>query len=121
MRCELIGPGRIDYYVHNPYAILIDVRQEELYNKSHIKGAYNWPFSEINTFEGYRKFCEYFKDKMLVYVIYCDMGVNSLIVGNNLSSMGYRTKSLVGGMSGYKGTAIITGDSHNNDKGFKTT
>ncbi len=111
MRCELIGPGRLDYYIYNPYATLIDVRPEEMYRKIHITGAYNWPFSELNTFEGYRKFSQYFADKRGIYVIYCDMGVNSMIAGNNLASMGYRTKSLVGGISGYKGDAMITSDS----------
>ena len=108
MRCELIGPGRLDYYIYNPYAVLIDVRPREMYNRAHITGALNWPFSEINTFEGYRKFCKHFEDKRGIYVIYCDMGVNSMIVGNNLATMGYRTKSLVGGITGYKGSGITS-------------
>ena len=110
MRCELIGPGRLDYYIYNPYATLIDVRPEEMYNKIHIKGAYNWPFTKLNTFEGYKIFSQYFEDKMRIYVIYCDMGVNSMIAGNNLASMGYRIKSLVGGISGYKGNGLVTSD-----------
>ena len=108
MRCELIGPGRLDYYIYNPYAVLIDVRPREMYNRAHITGALNWPFSEIIKFEGYRKFCKHFEDKRGIYVIYCDMGVNSMIVGNNLATMGYRTKSLVGGISGYKGSGITS-------------
>ncbi len=107
MRCELIGPGRLDYYIYNPYATLIDVRQEEMYNKIHITGACNWPFLKLNTFEGYKKFSQHFADKMAIYVIYCDKGVNSMIVGNNLASMGYRTKSLVGGISSYKGDCLV--------------
>lgn len=109
MRCELIGAGRLDYYIYNPYATLIDVRIKDMYNISHITGAYNWPFNELNTVDGYKKFCKHFKDKRVIYVIYCDKGVNSLIVGNNLASMGYRTKSLVGGISGYKGEKITLG------------
>lgn len=46
----------------------------------------------------------------MIYVIYCDMGVNSMIAGNNLAAMGYRVKSLVGGISGYKGKELATSD-----------
>ena len=109
MNCELIGPGRIDYYVNNPYAVIIDVRDKELYDKGHLRGAYNWPFMSINLVEGYKKFCQHFKDKRGIYVIYCNHGINSMIVGNNLAAMGYRTKSLVGGISGYKGNNIVSG------------
>ena len=110
MRCELIGPGRLDYYINNPYTNIIDVRPEDMYKKLHITGAYNWPFLNFNTFEGYKKFSQYFADKRVIYVIYCDMGVNSMIAGNNLAAMGYRVKSLVGGISGYKGTELVTSD-----------
>lgn len=51
MRCELIGPGRLDYYINNPYTNIIDVRPEDMYKKLHITGAYNWPFLKLNTFE----------------------------------------------------------------------
>jgi len=61
-------------------------------------------------FEGYKKFSQYFADKRVIYVIYCDMGVNSMIAGNNLAAMGYRVKSLVGGISGYKGKELATSD-----------
>ena len=110
MRCELIGPGRLDYYINNPHTNIIDVRPEDMYKKLHITGAYNWPFLKLNTFEGYKKFSQYFADKRVIYVIYCDMGVNSMIAGNNLAAMGYRVKSLVGGISGYKGKELVTSD-----------
>ena len=42
MRCELIGQGRLDYYINNPYTNIIDVRPEDMYKKLHITGAYNW-------------------------------------------------------------------------------
>lgn len=107
MRCDLIGPRVIDYYVNNPYAYLIDVRPNDMYNISHIENAFNWPFSQLNTFEGYRRFLNYFKDKNKIYVIYCDKGANSMIAGNNLAAYGYRTKSLVGGFQSYKGKYIV--------------
>ena len=86
MRCELIGPGILDYYIYNPYAVL----------------TVEWFILLVC------KFCKHFEDKRGIYVIYCDMGVNSMIVGNNLATMGYRTKSLVGGISGYKGSGITS-------------
>lgn len=69
MRCELIGPGRLDYYIYNPYAVLIDVRPREMYNRAHITGALKLAIFGVNTFEGYRSFANILKTKE-AYMLY---------------------------------------------------
>ena len=61
-------------------ATIIDVRTEEEYNESHIKGAVNIPLDTIDTIT---------YDKNETLIIYCASGVRSVKAINKLVDMGY--------------------------------
>lgn len=66
--------------------IIIDVRTKEEYNESHIKGAINIPYDEIN------KDSNIEKDK--VVFVYCKSGGRSKIAYNTLKSLDYEVYDL---------------------------
>lgn len=114
MSCENISARKLDYYVNNPYAVILDLRDEEDYRISHIQGAINIPYnmmesiinSMIYNHSDLRiKGIQY--DKNTIIVLYCTRGSQSLIICNKLSGMGYMTKSLVGGMMQYRGRYLV--------------
>lgn len=111
MSCEMISSRKIDYYVNDPYAVIIDIREEEKYKKAHIKGAVNIEYellsTELNRMlrngKASLEFRRYFGDRNKIYVFYCDKGAVSLIVCDKMSKLGYNCKSIVGGFDAYKG------------------
>ena len=54
MNCELIGPRKLEYYINNPYSYIIDIRSKEMYDSGHIKGAENYPYDYLSSYEGIR-------------------------------------------------------------------
>ena len=103
MKCELIGPRKLEYYINNPYSYIIDIRSKEMYDSGHIKGAENYPYDYLSSYEGIRAFKSQYRDKSAIYVLYCETGTNSLLVCNKLALYGYIVKSLAGGIRGYNG------------------
>ncbi len=107
----MISSRKIDYYVNDPYAVIIDIRVEEKYKKAHIKGAVNFEYellsTELNRMlrngKASLEFRRYFGDRNKIYVFYCDKGAVSLIVCDKMSKLGYNCKSIVGGFDAYKG------------------
>lgn len=81
--------------------ILLDVREEEEFNKGHLEGAVNLPVSRIE--EAPEKFP---KDKTVI--VYCTHGGNSLLAARELSGLGYRVVNTYGGLSYYRGRHFIT-------------
>lgn len=63
--------------------IILDVRTEEEYNESHIKGAINIPYDAIT------ENIDISKDKMIF--IYCKSGRRSAIANETLKNLGYNT------------------------------
>ena len=62
---KTISAKMLDYFVGQPDAWIIDLREHSVYERSHIKGAVNVPYEEL---EGGYAFP---KDKFLVF--YCDL------------------------------------------------
>ncbi|MDO5338381.1 MAG: rhodanese-like domain-containing protein [Eubacteriales bacterium] len=97
---ETISGKMIDYYVGRKDVIIIDLRDKNEYDKSHIRGALNFPYGET----GWKR--EYPKDKILI--LYCDRGGASLMAARELARRGFRTRSLVGGFEAYRGRNIVS-------------
>jgi len=64
--------------------IIVDVRTKEEYQESHIVGAINIPYDEIDNS----------LDKSKTIFVYCKSGKRSSIAYNNLISMGYTVYDL---------------------------
>lgn len=80
--------------------IIIDLRDIEDYNLSHIKGAKNVPFEyfekSINSIPNYKEI-----------VLYCDMGSTSIICSRILAKKGYVVYNLINGLKNYTGQFLV--------------
>lgn len=112
MNCENISARKVDYYVNNPQAVIIDLRSREDYNRLHISGAVNVPFDEMEIkleqernngiIIGKKRY-----NKENIFVVYCDRGSKSLIICSKLAQWGYQVKTVVGGISQYHGKYLV--------------
>ena len=96
---ETISAKMLDYYVVRRDTLIIDLREKESYMHSHVKGAVNMPYGEI---DGYTAF-----PKGKILVLYCDRGGASLQAARILARNGYKTKTVIGGMKEYRGRNLI--------------
>ena len=69
------------------------------YYKSHVKGAVNVPYGELEN--GYA----FPKEKMLVF--YCDRGGASMVAAREFVRRGYKTRSVIGGFAAYRGRNLV--------------
>lgn len=70
---------------------VIDIRDIEKFNGSHIMGAHNIPM--IKLLSDYSKYL----DKNKVYYIYCQKGITSIRVVGFLRKQGYNVYNVIGG------------------------
>ena len=82
------------FKLDNP--IIIDIRNNYLYNISHVKGAINIPY--YNLLNNY----SHYLDKKRKYYLYCDEGKQSFEISKRLNSFGYNTMSISGGFITFK-------------------
>lgn len=90
-----ISAKDVDSYIYDEYTIIGDLRSTKEYREYHIKNAVNFPEETI-----FDKL--YVLDKYDLIILYCDRGVNSLMVAKRLKNMNYNVKSVVGGMNFYR-------------------
>ena len=76
--------------------IIVDIRESFEYKMSHIEGAVNIPKDLLELVP------EKYLNKNNYYVLYCDKGIFSSKLSNELNKKGYKTISLSGGYSKYK-------------------
>lgn len=96
---DTISAEDLDSYIGRKDVVIIDLRENEMYENSHLKTAVNIPYEKL---EECRKFS---KKKLLV--LYCQRGSSSLFAARELMKMGYRVKSVVGGIRCYKGNSML--------------
>ena len=81
----LVGCGKakskLDQILEKNNYIIVDVRTEEEFNESHVKGAINIPYDEID------EDTDLIKTKTIM--VYCKSGKRSNIAYNTLKSLGY--------------------------------
>lgn len=112
MSCENISTRKLDYYVNNPQAVIIDLRNEEDYKKYHIKNAVNIPYEEMDKQLGQQPgnsitLQEKKYNKENIFVVYCDRGSKSLMICSKLAVRGYQVKTVVGGINQYHGKYLV--------------
>ena len=101
---ETISAKMLDYYVDRMDSLIIDLRSEENYQKSHIKGAVSCPYDESeepdNCLMG-----SFPQGKLLVF--YGARGGASMKAAKRLAKRGYRTRSVIGGFQAYRGRNLV--------------
>lgn len=100
MKFQTFSAKELDSYRGNPYAVVIDVRTADEYEKMHFDGAINIPYEELIQKTNLPR------DKNLI--LYCERGSMSLMAAKILSQKGYRVKTMVGGIHTYRGSNLIS-------------
>ena len=95
---ETISAKMLDYYADRSDALIIDVRDAALYQKSHIRGAVNYPYSQIEQCR------ELPREKLLIF--YCQRGGSSMAAARLFVKKGYKTRSVIGGFEAYRGRSL---------------
>ena len=95
MDFEMIAPKEVERYLHRQDTFIIDLRSPEEYRDRHLQGALNIPYER-------RKTAVFFQKNVLL-VFYCDRGSLSMAAAREYAGKGYRTRTVVGGLSAYQG------------------
>ena len=84
---------------------LIDLRSRNAYEYSHLKGAVNIPYEELERMlkEGTLERAE-----GIPMVLYCARGSLSMLACNHLSARGYPVVNTAGGLAAYRGTSMVS-------------
>ena len=78
---------------------LLDVRDRDAYDGSHLEGAVNIPLEELEL-----RVHELSRDRPVI--IYCGHGSRSMQAARFLDERGYHAVSVVGGLSYYRGVHL---------------
>lgn len=105
---DTIAAQELDVYINRNDVIIIDLREQEAYEKSHFRTAVSVPYGKLETC---RKFS---REKLLV--VYCERGSTSLFAARTLMKMGFRVKSVVGGIRCYQGSNLYFSAEHSRIK-----
>ncbi len=100
MSMEAIYPKELEGYINDNRTMIIDLREKEDFQEKHIKGAYNIPYEtqERRLFQ---------LSKARTYILYCERGTTSFKAAREMSKKGYHVKSLMNGISMYKGKYLV--------------
>lgn len=90
---QLVSAKEVDRYAYKNEYVIIDIRSPKEFRERHIKGAVCIPYERL--FQQARLL----KNRTLI--LYCDRGGLSLKAAKELQEMGYRVKSVVGGIEAY--------------------
>ena len=95
---ETISARMLDYYVGRNDALI----KEKAYAESHVRGAVNIPYETLENRKNLPM------NKILVF--YCDRGGASMAAAREFVRRGYRTRSVIGGFTAYRGRNLVSGD-----------
>lgn len=88
---KIIGVEDLDELLGREDIIVVDLRSPEAYHKYHIKGARNYPYDEMDTWER-----ELLAKRRLL--LYCERGSESLMAARRLNRRANEVFTLVGGV-----------------------
>jgi len=98
MRFETIPAKALDHMVYDQKAFIIDLRSQKEFEEAHIKGAVNIPYGSTNDYSAL--------PKDMILVLYCERGSTSMMLAKELSSQGYRVRTVIGGLNAYRGNYL---------------
>ncbi len=100
---QTIPIWEIDNYIdYNDNIMIIDLRNRQSYRKSHIKGAVNLPYEEMDSWINSLQ-----KDKLIIF--YCARGGQSMMICRNLEPYGYQVLNIANGIAYYRGKYMVWG------------
>ena len=88
---KMIVVGELDELRMQKDILIVDLRDQDAYRKYHIKGAKNYPYEEMDTWE----------EELLRYrklLLYCERGSESLMVARRMNRRTNEVYTLVGGI-----------------------
>ncbi len=91
MRFDNITLERALWMMEHYPVILIDVREPEKYQKSHLKGAVNIPYDKLSNTSF---------QKEATYIVYCDNGMQSMRAARDMAIEGCHVYNVIGGIKG---------------------
>jgi rhodanese-related sulfurtransferase len=93
----------VDHYI-NYYSdiMIIDLRSQSSYRQSHIQGAVNLPYEDMD-----RWVSSLPKDKLLIF--YCSRGGQSMMACRKLEQSGYNVVNIANGIAYYRGKYMVRG------------
>ena len=101
MYYPIISMRELDYWIGiGRQMYLVDLRGRDAYAKSHLRGAVNIPFDELDERLG-----ELPAGVPLVF--YCVRGSQSMLACNHLSDRGYQVVNAAGGLNAYRGQHLV--------------
>lgn len=95
MKFQAIGVRELEACLRRPNTVLIDLRTKEEYELSHLEGAVNIPYEDL---ENYKKRLS----KQNAYILYCERGGSSLMAAKELSQEGYSIYTVIGGIRAWE-------------------
>lgn len=96
MGFSIIPVRDLEAAVKQQGTILIDLRDEEEYQKEHIPGAKNIPY------ERWQVEKETWTHRYTTVIFYCGRGNQSMYAAKEMNKRGYCAISIAGGYQGYK-------------------
>ena len=98
MGFETIPARELDRLIKDGRGVIIDLRSPEEYRLKHIQGSVNLPYERWDGSFPYSQRQE--------IVLYCERGSVSMVAARELAEMGYRVKTVVGGIKSYRGNRL---------------
>jgi rhodanese-related sulfurtransferase len=106
-KIQEISVDQIGFEDSYPKPILVDVREDQEWEKAHVKGAIHLSRGTIE-----QKIEEVIPDPETPIICYCGGGNRSALVAENLQKMGYsNVQSLLGGFQAWKDANLPTENS----------
>lgn len=94
---SLISPSELEQYLdENRDMILVDLRDRNSYQASHIQGAVNIPYEEMAA-------QLYQLPRNVLIVLYCYHGPRSMLMARYLAEQGFTVADVYGGLESYQG------------------
>lgn len=96
---ETISAKTLFGYMGRENCVIVDLRDSDEYMQEHVEGAVNIPYERFDI----GQFKDVDMDSEIIF--YCDRGGVSMKAARELSCLGYKTKTVVGGynaVSSYK-------------------
>jgi len=95
-----ISVNNLGDYLERKDCIFVDLREHDEYAMGHINGAINVQYEDIEKWKRNIYNNSTYKEKEFIF--YCERGGMSLKVARDLSCMGYKTGTVMGGYNAIK-------------------